>query len=77
MRPLHNDDISTSDRKFDLKKGQDDEKIALVQAELERLRQLAALDHPFRPLEDSPKDPLDDVRKKLAQNRKPRKFFGI
>jgi hypothetical protein len=49
----------------------------LVQAELERLRQLAALDHPFRPLEDSPKDPLDDVRKKLAQNRKPRKFFGI
>jgi hypothetical protein len=77
MRPLHNDDISTSDRKFDLKKGQDDEKMALVHTELERLRQLAALEHPFRPPENSPKHPLDDVKKKLAQNRKPRKFFGM
>ena len=47
LRPLHKDDIATSDRRFRLVKGQDDDKLRLVRAELARLRHLASLEHPF------------------------------
>lgn len=47
VRPLYNDDIHTADRRFGLFKGRDDDKIALVQKELHRLRFLATLKHPF------------------------------
>ena len=47
LRPLRNDDISTSDRRYQLEKGKHDDKIVLVRRELERLRRLAAMKHPF------------------------------
>jgi hypothetical protein len=49
VRPLYNDDISTADRHFGLFKGRDDVKIAMIHKELERLRYLASLKHPFVP----------------------------
>lgn len=58
VRPLYNDDVSTADRHFGLFKGRDDDKIAMVKKELQRLRFLASLKHPFVPKkwEDSPTD---------------------
>jgi hypothetical protein len=48
VRPLYNDDIGTSDRKFVLSKSSGDaDKIAVVTKELERLRYLATLQHPL------------------------------
>ena len=46
QRPLQNDDLRTSDRRYELIKGKDDEKIAIVREELKRLRYLAGLEHP-------------------------------
>ena len=46
QRPLQNDDLRTSDRRYELVKGKDDEKIAIVREELKRLRYLAGLQHP-------------------------------
>lgn len=47
VRPLYDDDLSTADRHFGLKKGRDDVKIAMITKEVERLRHLATLPHPF------------------------------
>lgn len=47
QRPLQNDDLRTSDRRYELVQGKDDEKIAIVREELKRLRYLAGLEHPF------------------------------
>jgi len=47
QRPLQNDDLRTSDRRFELVKGKDDDKIAIVRGELERLKYLATLEHPL------------------------------
>eukprot|EP00977_Amphora_coffeiformis_P021525 scaffold9441_cov167-Amphora_coffeaeformis.AAC.4 len=78
LRPLHNDDIQTSDRKFDLIRGTvDDEMIALVEAELVRLRYLGTLSHPFVPPENVESDPLEDIRKKIQVNKPRRKNFGL
>lgn len=78
LRPLHNDDIQTSDRKFDLIRGEDDEKIELVSSELERLRYLATLSHPYVPPPDVVEaDPLQDVRRRLQANKPHRKKFGL
>eukprot|EP00581_Thalassiosira_minuscula_P008311 CAMPEP_0183703092 /NCGR_PEP_ID=MMETSP0737-20130205/967_1 /TAXON_ID=385413 /ORGANISM="Thalassiosira miniscula, Strain CCMP1093" /LENGTH=368 /DNA_ID=CAMNT_0025929795 /DNA_START=116 /DNA_END=1222 /DNA_ORIENTATION=- len=44
LRPLRNDDIGTSDRRYELKAGVDDDKIARVRPELRRLRLLATLE---------------------------------
>lgn len=49
VRPLYNDDVSTADRHFGLHKGQDDAKIATAKKELDRLRYLATIKHPFVP----------------------------
>ena len=46
QRPLQNDDLRTSDRRYELVKGEDDDRIALVKNELKRLRYLATLEHP-------------------------------
>ena len=46
MRPLQNDDLGTSDRRYELVKGEDDDWIALVREELKRLRYLATMGHP-------------------------------
>ena len=46
QRPLQNDDLRTSDRRYELIKGKDDEKMAIVREELKRLRYLAGLEHP-------------------------------
>ena len=78
LRPLRNDDINTSDRKFELVRGMDDDKINLVEIELQRLRQLCTLQHPFQePIFQVDKDPLGEIRAGLKQNRPRRKFFGI
>ena len=56
----------------------DDDKINLVEIELQRLRQLCTLRHPFRePIFQVDKDPLGEIRAGLKQNRPRRKFFGI
>lgn len=46
QRPLENDDLRTSDRKYELVQGKDDDKIPIVREELKRLRYLAGLEHP-------------------------------
>ena len=48
QRPLQNDDLRTSDRRYELTKGKDDEKIAIIEEELKRLRYLAGLEHPVK-----------------------------
>ena len=45
--PLRNDDIETSDRRYLLMKGRDDDKIQVVQNQQNKLRRLASLVHPF------------------------------
>jgi hypothetical protein len=47
LRPLYNDDLQTSDRKFRLQKGVDEDMVEVVQRELERLIYLAKLPLPF------------------------------
>lgn len=47
LRPLYHDDLATSDRKFLLKKGIDDDMISTVRQELDRLCYLAKLPLPF------------------------------
>lgn len=47
VRPLYFDDIGTADRHFGLFKGRHDVKISMVQRELDRLRLLAAIPHPY------------------------------
>lgn len=46
LRPLRNDDVSTSDRTYELVKGRNDGRIEIVRRELTRLRILAALSIP-------------------------------
>ena len=47
LRPLYEDNIKTSDRRYVLKKGKDDDRISMVQKELDRLRYLATLPSPY------------------------------
>merc|ERR1712137_1332637 len=47
MRPLYNDDTRTSDRRYELTHGEDNEKIEIVRKEIASLRFLATLKHPF------------------------------
>lgn len=47
IRPLYNDDVNTADRRFGLFQGRDDDKLTMVRKELDRLRFLATLKHPF------------------------------
>jgi hypothetical protein len=47
LRPLYNDDLGTVDRRFRLKRGEDDGMIATVKKEVERLCFLAKLPLPF------------------------------
>lgn len=77
LRPLRNDDISTSDRRFELVKGQDDEQIRKVHHELKRLRMLALMKHPYEPPDNNVHDPTAEVNRKLSLIRKHRKVFGL
>jgi len=77
LRPLRNDDINTSDRQFELIKGQDDEEIRRVQVELKRLRILASFTHPYVAPENVTRDPMAEVKKELSLNRRHRKVFGL
>ena len=74
LRPLYNDDINTKDRKYELVKGNDTEKIGLVKMELERLRHLATLPSPIDEslLEENggreeKKEPLTEPEEKSTQ----------
>ena len=47
-RPLYNDDLQTSDRKFDMKREKDDDnRYKMVISEIERLRYTSELEYPF------------------------------
>jgi hypothetical protein len=46
LRPLYDDNITTSDRRFQLTKGIDDEMIDIVEEELKRIQYLATLPLP-------------------------------
>ena len=51
-RPLYNDDLQTSDRKFDMKREKDDQtKFDMVLNEIERLRYISKLASPFADLD--------------------------
>lgn len=83
LRPLYNDDIKTSDRRFMLKVGRDDDKIKIVAPELKRLMMLAALPAPAQAASEVPQgvavssdDSVEsDVSRQHRRNR--RKFFGL
>ena len=47
LRPLYFDDIGTADRRFVLSQRRDPVQVAVVKKEVERLRHLATLKHPF------------------------------
>lgn len=47
LRPLYFDDVGTADRRIVLSQSRDPEKVAIVKKEIERLRYLATLQHPF------------------------------
>lgn len=92
LRPLHNDDPETSDRRYELTTKDSDENNALViermemvRHELERLRYLASLKHPFM-MEASTRQQSErsshdakvaEIRGKLGHGRKKRRFFGL
>ena len=84
LRPLrNNDDLNSSDRRFELVEGVDDEMIQLVQEQLERLVYLASLKHPFESSNHNLKnssekneDPLVAIRQKMKMNRR-RNNFGF
>jgi hypothetical protein len=76
LRPLRNDDVDTSDRRYELK--DDTAKMQLVRQELTRLRHLASLHHPFVADEkENDIAKLSTVREKLHHNRKQGKFFAF
>jgi hypothetical protein len=77
LRPLYNDDINTSDRRFELVKGEDDEQIRQVQVELKRLRMLASISHPLVLPETASNGPMSNVTKKLGLYRTHCKVFGL
>ena len=82
LRPLYNDDISTKDRQYELIKGKDDDKIEIVEAELERLRYLASLPCPFeQEMEELAKRRPEQEESKsireIQHSRNRRRFFGI
>jgi hypothetical protein len=53
QRPLYHDELESSDRRFELKKGKDDELIQIVQQELQRICYLATLPSPYPVLDDA------------------------
>ena len=87
LRPLYNDDLGTVDRRFRLKKGVDDEMIAIVKKEVERLCFLAKLPLPYPAMTNKRKsdqetstldnsgDRLTDRERQHRRNR--RRFFGM
>jgi hypothetical protein len=92
LRPLFNDDPATSDRRYELrvKEGNENDAIVLqrmemVRFELERLRYLATLQHPYEKeastlssSETSSHDAkIAQIREKLGHGRTKPKFFGL
>ncbi|KAL3916777.1 MAG: hypothetical protein SGILL_005028 [Bacillariaceae sp.] len=83
LRPLYNDDLGSVDRRFRLKKGVDDEMIAAVKKEVDRLCFLAKLPLPYPSMtakqqgnseESIDVAPLTDRERQHRRNR--RGFFG-
>lgn len=78
LRPLYNDDIQTSDRKYEIKEEKEPEKVKQARGEIARLRYLATVPHPYV---SEPKsmvdDPLADARAMLRRNQKRGKYFGF
>jgi hypothetical protein len=77
MRPLYDDRLDSSDRKYELKRGKDDSRIATVKEELERLRYLASLPSPFdedKVVEEEKKELTE--REKLHRSNR-RRMYGM
>jgi len=83
LRPLYNDDIKTSDRRFELIQGQDDAvMIEQVKRELHRLRTLATLPSPYSGQDEEPgivysSDESVESTRSRQHRRNRRKFFGL
>lgn len=85
LRPLYDDNIKTSDRRYVLKKGKDDERIRVVQKELDRLRYLASLPSPHELYNQTTRATEDkkvtDGKKAVAaassRRTNRRRFFGL
>lgn len=76
LRPLRNDNTDTSDRRYELVKGEDDRKIKLVLKELARLRHVALLPSPFDAKHESGKSAQSpNLQRPLIKKR--RKVFGL
>lgn len=89
LRPLYHDDINTKDRKYELVRGIDAEKISLVKIELERLRYLATLPSPIdesllvqgrflmngNPESEEKKE--QPTEREVNQRKNRRRFFGL
>jgi hypothetical protein len=84
-RPLYHDDVKTSDRTYLLQYGKHNAKIAVVQQELDRLRFLTTLEHPFvaqlktivPELDVKEKMMEDPTPQEMQEKRNRRKFFGL
>jgi hypothetical protein len=78
LRPLYNDDIQTSDRRYDIKEEKEPEKVKQTRAEIARLRYLATVSHPYIAEPKSlVEDPLAETRAMLRRNQKRGKYFGF
>jgi len=90
LRPLYHDDISTSDRRFELKYGEHDEMIRLVKIEIQRLQYLARFPLPHVGLNadaNSNGGQVDDTEQLVSgasltsrerqHRRNRRRYFGI
>ena len=91
LRPLYDDNITTADRRFRLKKGIDDEMIALVEKELQRIQYLASLPLPHPELTSTDKNDdgiettsadkvaaFETITARERQHRRNRRrFFGM
>ncbi len=78
LRPLYNDDTGTADRRYELRRGRDDDKIIIVQKELERIRYLAGLPDPYPELPIHGAKAAVGLTERERQNRRNRRrFFGL
>jgi hypothetical protein len=77
LRPLYDDNITTSDRRFQLKKGIDDEMIDIVEEELKRIQYLATLPLPHPELTNTTGKNDDDSQDITASEDKVAAFESI
>lgn len=77
LRPLYNDSVDSSDRKYELKRGKDDARIAIVREELGRLRYLASLPSPFDEDSVAQEEKKEPTPRERMHQRNRRRMFGM